>query len=579
MQIIQPSGFTGGMLKIAVGMLLPAALRVFQVMVVTFLIGVALFPLAALLLLFPALYQQENVLTDTIRPAPTYLHAFFRRFLAIVFGLAMFVALLAFGVEIVSHLGLHPSYFGALPKIILPESLITHLPDALIDQWPYVLLVVYATDLIVIFFIGKVPLKYNLRNVAVRWRDSLMTAIAIVVVVALLSVMMAFVTGLSQLTSNSGIPGNIFVLSEGATDELFSNLGYGDAKELGVQWVDVGGHRVSVKEVSQPGKDMKAKLCTFETYFVINHPIPARPGEKPRRRFVQLRGVQDAFIAAKVHNIELKQGGEWFGETGQERMADGTLAIPAVLGEGAASKVADDLRQKELHVGDVFMMADLRMVCKGIMKSEGTTFGSEIWADRKKVGDVFGKTEPTTAVIRVSDDSLEGAQALAQYISKTYNKPRVSAKTEMQYYEDLSKSNEQIFTSVLVVAVIMSIGGTIGIMSTMFAAIAQRTKDIGVLRILGFKRWQILISFMLETLVIAIAGGLLGVAIGSLADGFQMTSNLSSGQGGGKTVILRMIVDSNVIITGILFAIVMGRIGGLVPALSAMRMGILESLR
>jgi len=134
--------------------------------------------------------------------------------------------------------------------------------------------------------------------------------------------------------------------------------------------------------------------------------------------------------------------------------------------------------------------------------------------------------------------------------------------------------------SVLLVAIIMAIGGVFGVMNTMFAAISQRTKDIGVMRILGFKRWQILVSFMLETLTIAIVGGVIGIAIGSLTDGYQMTSTVSGGQGGGgKSVIMRFVFDTDIIICGLLFTIVMGRLGGLVPALSAMRLRILDSLR
>ena len=84
----------------------------------------------------------------------------------------------------------------------------------------------------------------------------------------------------------------------------------------------------------------------------------------------------------------------------------------------------------------------------------------------------------------------------------------------------------------------MAVGGVFGVMNTMFAAISQRIKDIGVLRILGFARWQILVSFFLESLVLALVGGLLGCALGSLADGWTATSIVCSGQGGGKSVVL-----------------------------------------
>jgi ABC-type antimicrobial peptide transport system permease subunit len=130
-----------------------------------------------------------------------------------------------------------------------------------------------------------------------------------------------------------------------------------------------------------------------------------------------------------------------------------------------------------------------------------------------------------------------------------------------------------------VVAVVMAIGGVFGVMNTMFAAIAQRTKDIGVLRLLGFKRWQVLVAFLLESMAIALIGGLIGVALGTLCDGYAVTSIASSGQGGGKSVAAKLVVDRDVMLIGMLFTLVMGRLGGLVPALSAMRLKILESLR
>jgi ABC-type antimicrobial peptide transport system permease subunit len=113
----------------------------------------------------------------------------------------------------------------------------------------------------------------------------------------------------------------------------------------------------------------------------------------------------------------------------------------------------------------------------------------------------------------------------------------------------------------------------------MFAAISQRIKDIGVLRILGFASWQILVSFLLESLVIALVGGLLGCALGYLANGWSASSIVGSGQGGGKSVVLKLVVDANTLATGMLLTLVMGGLGGLLPALSAMRLKPLDSLR
>ena len=131
----------------------------------------------------------------------------------------------------------------------------------------------------------------------------------------------------------------------------------------------------------------------------------------------------------------------------------------------------------------------------------------------------------------------------------------------------------------MIVAAIMSMGGLFGVMNTMFAAISQRTKDIGVLRLLGFKRWQILVSFLLESLVLALVGGAIGCAIGSLCDGFTANSIVTGGNGGGKFVVLRLTVDASTIAVGMMLALAMGFFGGLIPSVSATRLSALKALR
>jgi putative ABC transport system permease protein len=170
----------------------------------------------------------------------------------------------------------------------------------------------------------------------------------------------------------------------------------------------------------------------------------------------------------------------------------------------------------------------------------------------------------------------DSASAVSKDITEN---AKLKAVPETEYYSSLGETNKQFLGSFLFVAVFMAIGGIFGVMNTMFAAISQRIKDIGVLRILGFKRWQILVSFFLESVAIALIGGVVGCALGSLADGWQATSIISGGSGSGKTVIFKLIVGANTIAAGLLFTLVMGTLGGLIPALSAMRLRPLESLR
>jgi ABC-type lipoprotein release transport system permease subunit len=397
--------------------------------------------------------------------------------------------------------------------------------------------------------------------------------------------MFAFVNGINQLTSNSGIPGNVFVLSDGATDELFSNMGYGDVDKVELEKVyyDRAGNLlpkpITIKELPAPDGRGMVRLMSRETYFVINQAVPVKEGEKPRRRFVQLRGIRDPFVASKVHDIRLVEG-DWIKGSGVLDIGGGKTAWQAVIGEGAAANFGADQGKERLHAGDLFELGDKQMLVTGIMKSEGSTFGSEVWALQQLVGPQFGKQQFTTLVLRVEDDTLASAEEMAWHLRNKFKNPRLKAVSETEYYRDLGKSNQFMMTMIVIIALIMAVGGVFGVMNTMFAAIAQRTTDIGVLRILGFKRWQILVSFMLESLGIALIGGVIGCALGALvADGWSVTSNLSAGQGSGKTVILRMTVDASILTLGIVFTIVMGRLGGLVPSLSAMQKGILDSLK
>jgi putative ABC transport system permease protein len=404
--------------------------------------------------------------------------------------------------------------------------------------------------------------RYNIRNMTVRWPITLLTGMAFILVIGLMTVMLAFVNGLYKLTQGSGQPGNVMVLADGATDELFSNLGTSDITQLGTRddiVRDEDGH----------------KLVSWETYVVVNQPIANAVKGGRMRRFVQVRGVQDPVLSGRVHNLPLHEGGAWFSEV--QELSNGVQAIQAVLGEGMARELGKDQNKPSLQPGDVFKLGPRDWVVTGVLKSSGSTFDSEIWAKQSRVGEMFGKPSFTTVVLRTADAGT--AKTTADDLTKNYKTPAVSAQTETEYYEKLNNTNAQFLGTVIFIVIIMAVGGVFGVMNAMFAAVSQRTKDIGVLRILGYTPLQVLMSFFLESLLLAVLGGLLGCAIGSLCHGFTASSIAGSGAGGGKSVVLKLVVDQYILATGLGFALVMGALGGLVPALSAMRLKPLESLR
>lgn len=504
-------------------------------------------------------------------------------------------------------------------------------------------------------YIGKLLARYNARNIVVRWPITLMLLAAFTLQVGIVVVMLSFVRGLETLTAGSSVPGNVIVLSEGSTDELFSNLGYRDSS-------DVERHPLVLRDPDDPDA---RPMASWEVYVVVNQPLPApiingrrlgcrfngetlelasvqsggplataglKTGDtltrwggrslagqddlrmvlaglqagnvaveasrekapvtaqvnlaslfrlERSRRFLQVRGIDDPARSLRVHNLKLVSGNP-FSQAGVRPFGEGDsrrTAVEAILGEGIARTLGSDMDKPSLEPGDMFSLGDSTQpfVVAGVMGSQGSTFDSEIWAKQSLVGRKFGKDGYSTIILRTAGPAE--AAALAKDLSDNFKKASLRARTEAEYYESLNQTNQQFLIAIMFVTVVVAIGGILGLMNTMFAAISQRTKDIGVLRILGYSGFQVMAAFLFEAMLLAVVGGLLGCAAGALGDGFTASSIISSGAGGGKNVVLRMTVDSPILMAGMGTAIIMGFLGGLLPALNATRVRPLEALR
>src|SRR5207244_3814986 len=158
----------------------------------------------------------------------------------------------------------------------------------------------------------------------------------------LLTIMLAFVNGMARLTEGSGHPENVIVLSDGATDESFSNMTYSDTADV---------ERIPGVLSDEQGRG----LCSKEVYIIASQEMPAAPGAVPRRRFVQVRGIENPMITSRVHGMELLPGGEWFSEAGVEQLPaaeagkEPETAIQAVVGEGVARELGHDLEKERLE--------------------------------------------------------------------------------------------------------------------------------------------------------------------------------------------------------------------------------------
>jgi hypothetical protein len=434
-------------------------------------------------------------------------------------------------------------------------------------------LIVAAVVVAALLLVNKVPFSYNVRNLRVRWKTTTLTALAFTVVIALLMFMHAYATGITRLSERSGQPANVICLSDGASDESYSNFPVSSVGELALQTGVVR-------------DDDGRPLCSRENYVFTSQVRPAPAGERPKHRFLQIRGVEEPDISAKVHGLVLVAG-TWFSQAGARYPAipDSTGGgassrgmVEAVMGEGLAREMGKDRGKESLEIGDVLTIGPREWILVGIMQGAESTFGSEIWARAQQVGEVFNKRNRYTSIV-LRAESPDGAKELAERLSHDFRKLAVSAQSEPAYFAKMADANDQLLGSIYFVAGVMALGGIFGVMNTMFAAIGQRTNDIGLLRILGFARWQVLVSFLLESLLIALLGGMAGCALGYMANGVTTTSVVETSGGGVKRVAFKMIVDGNSLSAAVLLTIVMGLLGGLLPALLAMRLKPGEALR
>jgi ABC-type lipoprotein release transport system permease subunit len=468
---------------------------------------------------------------------------------------------------------LHPSSFIVLPFLVFFLASTADATPFRLSAWSLAPLALGIVLVALLGVLGKVPVRYNVRNLQVRWLTTLLTGLAFFAVIALLTVMLAFVNGMYKLTLGSGQPGNVMVLAEGSTDETFSNVPVADAGDIELQ----------------PGilrDEQNRPLASRETYVVVNQPVRVRQPGRPRGRFTQVRGVDDAPRSALVHGLVLHDGGEWITREGVRSLGAGQEAIQAVLGEGIARELGRDRPPEELaaaknrerlEVGETFPLGGRVWVVVGVVRSSGSTFDSEVWAKRDLVAGMFRKGTYSSLVLCTA--GAAEAKRLKDHLNNDYEQAAVQAYTETEYFANLSQMNRQFLVSIIIVTAIMSLGGVFGVMNTMFAAVSQRSKDIGVLRILGFSRLHVQASFLLESLVLALVGGAAGCAVGSLIHGTKAASVVGSGQGGGKFVVLEMVVSGDIIAVGLALSLTMGLVGGLLPSIRAMLVRPLESLR
>src|SRR5579862_5660424 len=384
-----------------------------------------------------------------------------------------------------------------------------------------------------------IPLAYNLRNLVVRKTTTLMTALGIALTVAVVLAIMSMVQGLKTALSTTGDPLHVLVLRKGANSELVSNF----TREAFQTLKDKAG--IARDSSGNP-------LASLELVSVVN----LVSVDAPDGMNINIRGPEPA-------GIQMRQGpkltaGRWF-ETGKREV---------VVGEAIAKRYPDARLGRHLHFGT----GDWEVV--GVMSSGQSATNSEIFADLNQLSSDNHRIEVLSSALVQASDPVT-ASALVKAISSD-QQMNMDAEPESAYYAAQESSGRLIQVLGTLVGVIMAVGSSFAAMNTMYAAVARRSNEIGTLRVLGFSRFSILLSFLSESLLLAILGGVLGCLLVLPLNG--TTTGIGNFTTFSETD-FNLTVTPSIMITGVVFAIVMGALGGLFPAWNAARKQVLTALR
>jgi putative ABC transport system permease protein len=290
-------------------------------------------------------------------------------------------------------------------------------------------------------------------------------------------------------------------------------------------------------------------LASREIFLVIHRHLESANVFK----FLQVRGVMP--IAFDVHTQIQISSGRMFRPSQSE----------IIIGNGV-------MREHQLNVGDTLPIGRKQWKVVGVFTAQGTAFESEVWCDQTELASQFRREGVYSSMV-LRTDSPEAATDLVTQLSES-RAVICNPMTETDYYSKQAEQTKMITAAAWIIAWFMGVGAIFGVMNTMFAAIGQRRKDIAVLRILGFQAHEILISFLLEAILISIVGGFLGIMIGMAVNGFSRSTAV-----GAREVEFAFKVTESTIAFAAGFSIAMGITGGLLPALSVVRIQPLEALK
>lgn len=384
----------------------------------------------------------------------------------------------------------------------------------------------------------KLFLIYSFKNLFARKLTSVLTVIGFGLVVFVFCAVLMLSNGLEQTLVDTGSDDNAIVIRKGSQTEITSIIYRDMANDI----------------KSEPGIQLDSSgkpLIAGELMVLINQ--PKRSNNEPSN--IPVRGIDDVSLIIRPE-FNLIEGRMW---------RPGTSEIISGV------KVAENFRGCGLGETVRFGMREWEVV--GIFETNGGGFESELWGDIEQLQAAFNRPIFSSMTMRMkSTDMFDEIKARME------NDPKltVDVEHEKEYYRKQSETTATFIDILgMVISIIFSLGAVVGAMITMYSSVSNRTIEIGTLRALGFKRRVVLLAFLFEALLISLIGGSVGVLTAFLLNNFEIsTTNWNTF----AELAFSFELSPRIILDAFIFAIIMGIVGGVLPAVRASRLRIIEAL-
>lgn len=388
------------------------------------------------------------------------------------------------------------------------------------------------------------PLKYNFRNVVVRWRATLATVLGIALVVAVVVLLRALARGIEATNANTGDPRNILVVRKGSQAESGSLVNREQFRTLRY-----------FEEVAR--NERGESLISAELVLIVSAPRRNGTGEAN----TLIRGVTP-------RGMELRP---------QAKLTDGRWFAPGrrevVVSQRMAARFAG------FETGGTIKAGADRLTVVGHFDAGGSAFDNEAWMDADEARSIFDREQYSSVLLRPRD-----AAAAATLMKRIEADKRLAlrAEPEVDYYSKQTMTALPFKFLAYVLGIAMSIGAVFAAMNTMYASVAARTREVGTLRVLGYSRRSIVLSFMIEGAFLAAMGGVLGALLSLGVYTYVVVGKIQFGtmdfQSFAETV-FQFRVTPDLMLIGFAFSVVIGLAGSFLPSLRAARLPVISALK